>query len=104
MIPQEKLMVNVLQLNMPFPTPICVYEEIASCIHILLKDNIATTKDKMNTTAGSFSLLKSMLVHANLITVVPYNGQCMIVLDQNSIFWLTFWFSSSPKNSCKHAL
>ena len=57
-------MVNDLQLNMPFPTAICVYEEIASCIHILLKDNIATTKDKMNTTAGSFSLLKSMLVNA----------------------------------------
>ena len=33
-------------------------------IAILLRDNIAATKDEMNTTTGSFALLKSVMVHA----------------------------------------
>ena len=92
-------MVNALQLNMPVPTPICVYEEITACIPILLKDNIATTKDKMNTTAGSFALLKSMLVHATSHHYCAHNWPISNKLGSKTRFFGSHFGSHPPQKS-----
>ena len=56
----------------------------------MLKDNIAATKDKMNAAAGSFALLKSVLVHATSHHCFAQNWPRLDKLgSKNSVFWLT---------------
>ena len=62
-------MVNALQLNVLMRRFLqlgeCSYVgPVATHIPVLMKDNIAATKNKMNTTARSFALLKLVLVDA----------------------------------------
>ena len=68
-------------------------------IAILLRDNIAATKDKMNTTVGSFALLKSVMVHATSHHCCAQNWPISDKLGSKTRFFGLHFGSHPPQRS-----